>query len=532
MNSYDQIYDVIIIGGGPAGLSSAIYMSRANYKTLLLEKDHFGGQITITDKVVNYPGVYSTSGKELANNMVKQAEAFSCNIKKCDVVSIDTSSHIKKVKTSIGEFNTLSIILALGAKPKTIGFTGEEEYKGRGVAYCATCDGAFFTGKPVYVIGGGFSAVEESMFLTKYADSVDIIVRKDSFSCASSVSEELKHNSKIKVNFNTEVVSIKSTGDTLDTIVLKNNLTQEEKTIKHAEGFGLFVFAGYEANTSWLKGINLNNGYIVTDDNLATNVEGVFAAGDVREKDLRQVVTAVSDGALAATYAERYASKIHKEYNIPAFDIVKKEVVKEDEVDSSDDEAFLSDAIINQLKPLFAKFENNVKIVGLINNSDLGKEIKGFLNELKPISTKLEISTIVKEDEKAHIKIYKNDEEAICFYALPGGHEFNSFIISLYNIAGPGQALSEEDLSLINNFNGNLDIKVLISLSCTMCPELVVTAAMLASKNNKIKTSIYDIAHAVELKEKYKVMSVPCLVLNDEIVSFGKKNISGIFNLL
>ena len=531
MNNYKDIYDVIIIGGGPAGLSSAIYMSRANYKTLLLEKDQFGGQIAITDKVVNYPGVFSTSGKELTNNMVKQAEAFSASIKKCEVISLDLNNDIKKVKTSIGEFSALSIILALGAKPKTIGFEGEEEYKGRGVAYCATCDGAFFTNKPIYVIGGGFSAVEESMFLTKYASSVDLIVRKDKFSCAKSVSDELDHNDKIKVNFNTNVVKVEGSNGVLDTIVLQDANTKEIKTIEHKDGFGLFVFAGYEANTAWLKDIELDNGYIVTDNNLKTNIEGVFAAGDVRQKDLRQVVTAVSDGALAATYAERYSSLMHKKLNLEAFEVekkIEKEEVKEDIVE----DAFLSQDIIKQLQPLFAKFENTVKVVGVINDSELGKEIKGFLNELKPVTNKLDISTIVDNSAAAHIALYKDKEVAVKFHALPGGHEFNSFIITLYNLAGPGQAIGEEDMALINNYKDNLDIKVLISLSCTMCPDLVVAASLIAAKNNNIKTSIYDISHNQELKDKYKVMSVPCLVINDTKVSFGKKNISQIFDLI
>lgn len=201
----EALYDVIIVGGGPAGLSAAIYMARARYRTLVIEKEKFGGQITITSEVVNYPGIPSISGSELTEGMRKQAESFGAEFLLANVEHLQLDDDMKTVTTDHGEKKALGIILATGASPRKIGFPGEQEFQGRGVAYCATCDGEFFTGKDVLVAGGGFAAVEEAIFLTKYARQVLILVRGDSFSCAKSASDELDHYDKIKVLFHTEI---------------------------------------------------------------------------------------------------------------------------------------------------------------------------------------------------------------------------------------------------------------------------------------------------------------------------------------
>ena len=173
----NNLYDVIVIGGGPAGLTAAVYLARAKYRTLVVEKESFGGQITITDEVVNYPGVRRATGKELTETMRAQAESFGAEFMLTEVESLDLSGDIKTVKTARGELKAFGVLLATGAHPRMIGFKGEEEFKGRGVAYCATCDGEFFTGKEVFVVGGGFAAAEEAVFLTKYARHVTILVR-------------------------------------------------------------------------------------------------------------------------------------------------------------------------------------------------------------------------------------------------------------------------------------------------------------------------------------------------------------------
>ena len=180
----DNMYDVIIIGGGPAGLTAAIYLARACYRVLIVEKEKWGGQITITSEVVNYPGIEKTSGEALTEGMRKQAAGFGAEFKLAEVIDVELEGDIKKIKTSAGSYECFGVVIATGAHPRMIGFKGEEEFKGHGVAYCATCDGEFFTGKEVFVIGGGFAAAEEAVFLTKYASHVTVLVREDDFTCA------------------------------------------------------------------------------------------------------------------------------------------------------------------------------------------------------------------------------------------------------------------------------------------------------------------------------------------------------------
>ena len=241
-----NLYDVIIIGGGPAGLTAAIYLARAKYRTLVLEKEKFGGQITITHEVVNYPGVFHTSGEELTETMRKQAEAFGAEFMLTEVEGLELSGEVKTVKTARGDLKAFGVLLATGAHPRMVGFKGEADYRGRGVAYCATCDGEFFTGKDVYVVGGGFAAAEEAMFLTKYARHVTVLIRKDGFSCAQSIAEAATNHPKIAVLTNTEVEEV--FGDsTLRGIRVRNNKTGEVKEFRDPDGgnIGVFVFAGY-----------------------------------------------------------------------------------------------------------------------------------------------------------------------------------------------------------------------------------------------------------------------------------------------
>ena len=242
----DTIYDVVVIGGGPAGLTTALYLARAKYRVLVIEKDNFGGQITITSEVVNYPGVEHTSGAALTETMRKQAQNFGAEFMLAEVERISVEGDLKSVFTSRGELKCFGILLATGARPRMIGFKGEAEFKGHGVAYCATCDGEFFTGKEVFVIGGGFAAAEESVFLTKYARHVNILIRKDDFGCAKSAADEAKHHEKITIFTNTEVEEVM--GDSvLRAIRYRNNKTGEVTEYKADAGdnIGVFVFAGY-----------------------------------------------------------------------------------------------------------------------------------------------------------------------------------------------------------------------------------------------------------------------------------------------
>ena len=264
----ENLYDVIVVGGGPAGLTAALYLARAKYRVLVLEKEQFGGQISITHEVVNYPGIEKTSGKTLTDTMQKQAEAFGAEFVLAEATDFDFSGDVKTVRTNRGDYRCFGILLATGAHPRAVGFKGEEEHKGRGVAYCATGDGEFFTGKDIYVVGGGYAAAEESVFLTKFARHVTILIRKDDFSCAASVADQAKNHEKITVLTNTVLEEV-SGENGLNYARYKNTATGKVTEVKspNGESFGVFVFAGYAPATEIVKGTVERNehGYIVTD---------------------------------------------------------------------------------------------------------------------------------------------------------------------------------------------------------------------------------------------------------------------------
>ncbi len=538
----EKMYDAIIIGGGPAGLTAAIYLARARYRVLVVEKEKIGGQITITSEVVNYPGIISTSGSELTSTMYLQAKNFGAEFLSAAVTSLDLNNKIKEIITSKGSLKTLSVIIATGANPRRVGFDGEDKFQGRGVAYCATCDGEFFTGKDILVIGGGFAAVEESIFLTKYARSITICVRSDEFKCARSVSEELKKYPSIKVLFNTELVKVDGE-NSVESAKLINNLTREETDFSSSDGqnFGVFVFAGYVPNTSLFKDkIKLDdNGYVITDENRMTSVEGVFAAGDLCVKNLRQVVTAVSDGAISATAAEKHISKLHDELNLPDFSQNKSQEINQKNpsvksVTSEDDsDSFLSNEIKAQVGTVIAKFEKDVILRVHDDHTELASKLREFCEEFSSLSERIHYEVVnTDSDPGIHILSYDGSSDRIVFHGVPGGHEFNSFIVALYNTAGPGQAIDESLLASIKAIDKDVDIKVVVSLSCTMCPEAVMGSQRIASLNTRVKAQMYDIQYYPDLKDKYNIMSVPCIILNDSKVVFGKKNASDFVELI
>lgn len=529
---YKNMYDMIIVGGGPAGIASAIYMARAKYKVLVIEKEKIGGQILITSEIVNYPGVYKTSGKDLMKEMQKQAISFGVDFKIAKVENIKTDEDIKIVETNNGEYKAISVVLALGAHPRKVGFTGEDEFLGRGIAYCATCDGEFFTNKPIYVVGGGFAAVEESIFLTRYGTEVNLLVRGDKFNCAQTISDKLLNEPKIKIHFNTEILSVGGKSS-IEYIKIKNNITNEIIEKNHINGLGVFVFAGYQPNTEFLNNlVSLENGYIVLDEKMQTNIEGIYGAGDVCKKDLRQVVTAVSDGALAATSAEKYVESIHKKHNIPNFIIEKKEL-NTDKPSDIKNESYFENDIKQQLDMVFNKFENHVKLKVSSNETEESKEMIKLVEELCILSDKLSIQIEENSNDKCFIEIIKsNEEKGIKYYAMPGGHEFNSFVLTLYNYSGKGQEINEELLNKVIKIKKAKDIKVLMTMTCTMCPDVVVATGKIASLNKNVNASVIDISKHSEIKEKYNVMSVPCIVVDEEKVNFGKKSLEEIINLL
>src|SRR5699024_6036200 len=293
------IYDVVIIGAGPAGMTAAVYASRAEMKTVMLERGVPGGQMANTEEVENFPGVVKTTGPEVSSKMFEHAQNFGDEYKYGD---------IKSLKTSSEEIHTKSVIIATGAEYKTIGVPGEDLLRGRGVSYCAVCDGAFFKERELVVIGGGDSAVEEGVFLTKYASKVTIVHRRDELRAQKILQDRAFKNDKIEFIWDTELQTIN--GDSrVESVTLKNKNTGETYDYK---ADGVFIYIGMLPLTSPFEdlGILNENGYIVTNEEMETDIPGIFAAGDVREKSLRQIVTATGDGSLAAQNAQGYLEKL------------------------------------------------------------------------------------------------------------------------------------------------------------------------------------------------------------------------------
>ncbi len=306
-----KVYDVIIIGGGPAGLSAGLYAARGKMATLILEKEKAGGQIVGTEEVANYPGsLLDDTGPQLIDRMVKQCEKFGAEIRKDNISQVELQDEIKLLIGEKETYKARSIIIASGASPRLLNVPGEKEFTGKGISYCATCDADFFTDFEVFVIGGGDSAIQEAIYLTKFARKVTVVHRRDELRAVKFVQEMAFKNPKIEFLWDSVVEEIRGEG-IVESIVFKNVKTGQTTEYKAAEEdgtFGIFVFVGYIPQTDVFNGkIEMDeSGYIPTDDNMKTNIAGVFAAGDCRVKSLRQVVTAVADGAIAATQAEKY----------------------------------------------------------------------------------------------------------------------------------------------------------------------------------------------------------------------------------
>ena len=535
---------MVIVGGGPAGLTAAIYLARAKYRVVVLEKEKFGGQITITEEIVNYPGVGKTSGKALTEQMRLQAKAFGAEFAMEKVSSIDMDGDIKKVHVDGGKtYEALGVVLALGASPRKLGFTGEREFQGRGVAYCATCDGEFFTDREVLVVGGGLAAVEEAMFLTKYASRVTILVRKGEFAAPAGVVEKLKDYPSISVRFHTEVVE--AGGETTLTYAkLKNNETGEISEYRAADGgnFGIFVFAGYEPATGLVKDqVRLDRGYIVTDASMMTSVPGIFAAGDVCIKALRQVVTAVADGAIAATALEKNVSGIREKLQLPEFaqqgekTPMPQAAAKAEAPKASDSasDSFISPELRQQLTAVFNQFAGDVTVVLQKAEDPHGRELEGFLGELKGIHSRVHTAVETAAAGPSHLEIRgASGSSGIRYYSVPGGHEFNSFVIALYNVAGPGKNVGEALEKRIKALPGGHLLQVMTTLSCTNCPEVVMGTQKMASVHPGLEAEMYDLAKYPEFKKQYNIMAVPCLVIDGKQTVFGKRNLEELVEIL
>lgn len=586
--SRNDLYDVIVIGGGPAGLTAGLYLARARYRVLILEKDDFGGQITITNEVVNYPGVGRTTGRALTQTMRQQAQDFGAEFLSAEAIGLDVHGDVKTVHTSRGDLKAFGILIATGASPRKLGFEGESEYAGRGVAYCATCDGEFFAGKEVLVVGGGFAAAEESVFLTTYASKVTVLVREQDFTCDAVVAAAAKNNPKIDVRYQVELQGVTAGQGGLREASILNRATGQTETWKPADGgtFGVFVFAGYVPATNLVRGVvELDDyGYVVTHGYLETSVPGVYAAGDLRAKNLRQVVTATADGAIAAVELERYAKRMSEKTGLtpqrPVSCAYEQSTTKTDAASldataptptpapatkrNADAAAnavrksseLFSDATRQQLNVVFGRMSRPVTLALELDDTPLSTELRGFIDALVALSGGKLKSTVVdgeyKKDDTGRAvfdvdsvlpaarpcvrMVVDGEPTGLAFHGVPSGHEFNSFVLGLYNVAGPGQPLGDDLIDRSRSITDPLDIMVLVSLTCTMCPETVLASQRIASLNPAVRAEAYDVAHFPELRDHYGAMSVPCIVITradgTQQVEFGKKSIPQMLELV
>lgn len=585
--SRNDLYDVIVIGGGPAGLTAGLYLARARYRVLILEKDDFGGQITITNEVVNYPGVGRTTGRALTQTMRQQAQDFGAEFLSAEAIGLDVHGDVKTVHTSRGDLKAFGILIATGASPRKLGFEGESEYAGRGVAYCATCDGEFFAGKEVLVVGGGFAAAEESVFLTTYASKVTVLVREQDFTCDAVVAAAAKNNPKIDVRYQVELQGVTAGQGGLREASILNRATGQTETWKPADGgtFGVFVFAGYVPATNLVRGVvELDDyGYVVTHGYLETSVPGVYAAGDLRAKNLRQVVTATADGAIAAVELERYAKRMSEKTGLtpqrPVSCVYEQSTAKTDAASldataptptpapatkrNADAAAnavrkpgeLFSDATRQQLNVVFGRMSRPVTLALELDDTPLSTELRGFIDALVALSGGKLKSTVddgeYEKDDTGHAvfdvdsvlpaarpcvrMVVDGEPTGLAFHGVPSGHEFNSFVLGLYNVAGPGQPLGDDLIERAKSIASPLSIMILVSLTCTMCPETVLASQRIASLNPAVRAEAYDVAHFPELRDHYGAMSVPCIVINrggEQTVEFGKKSIPQMLDLI
>lgn len=537
----EHIYDLIIIGSGPAGLSAGIYAGRSTLDTLILEADTVGGQVTTTSIVYNYPAAPAIDGTKLANQMQKQAADFGVTIKRDGVQEVQLDGEIKVITTKSGHhYQTRSVVVATGAHPRKVGFKGEDEFRGRGVAYCSTCDGELFSGLQVFVVGGGYAAAEEADYLTRYAKHVTVLVRGDHFSCPPLTASRALDNPKVSVEYNTEIKEV--SGDTyLTAMTLVNNQTGQEQTYQVEEGdktFGVFVYVGTEPETDLFKGkLDLDShGYILADEQCATNIAGVYAAGDVLAKELRQIITAASDGALAATNAEAYVTAEKKRLGIPVHVTPAKPAAKtvgqtsqvaDQPAPQHTGDCFTSD-LVEQLKAIFGRLTKDVILQVLGDDSQLSQELTSFVDELAKLDSHLQVATAPVPDDldlAPQIRLLVDGlDTGLRFAGVPTGHEINSLILGIYNVAGPGQEIAPELVERIKALPAT-EIEIGVSLTCHFCPDVVAACQRMASLNPQVTATMIDLQHFPQIREERQIMSVPATMIDGGPVIFGSQTL-------
>lgn len=536
-----HLYDLIIVGAGPAGLSAGLYAGRATLDTLILEGDTVGGQVTTTSVVYNYPAVEKVDGTQLMNQMQKQVTDFGVTIAHDQVEKYQLADEVKLLVGKSGqEYRARSVIIATGAQPRTVGFSGENEFRGRGVAYCSTCDGELFSGLQIFVIGGGYAAAEEADYLSRFGKHVTVLVRGDHFSCPPLMAARALNNPKVSVKYNTEVKQV--TGDDYVTAAtLVNNKTGKE-TVYHVDDgdntFGIFIYVGTKPATEKLQGlVDLNDqGYIKAAADGATNVPGVYAAGDVIVKNLRQIITAASDGAVAATAAEQYVTAQKQRQGVPIHTAPVKTAtqpvgqttdLEHQEKVSPHQGNWLTTEIDSQLKPIFARLPKPVTLEVNTDGSALSQQLLSFTTEFASLDDHLTVKT--KEGQGELLPLLKlldadGQDTGLHYAGIPTGHELNSLVLGVYNVAGPGQTIDPALADRIKRLPA-AKIRIGVSLTCHFCPDVVAACQRMASLNPGITATMIDLQHFPDLRKSKKIMSVPATMINDAPVIFGSQSL-------
>ncbi len=536
-----HLYDLIIVGAGPAGLSAGLYAGRATLDTLILEGDTVGGQVTTTSVVYNYPAVEKVDGTQLMNQMQKQVTDFGVTIAHDQVEKYQLADEVKLLVGKSGqEYRARSVIIATGAQPRTVGFSGENEFRGRGVAYCSTCDGELFSGLQIFVIGGGYAAAEEADYLSRFGKHVTVLVRGDHFSCPPLMAARALNNPKVSVKYNTEVKQV--TGDDYVTAAtLVNNKTGKE-TVYHVDDgdntFGIFIYVGTKPATEKLQGlVDLNDqGYIKAAADGATNVPGVYAAGDVIVKNLRQIITAASDGAVAATAAEQYVTAQKQRQGVPIHTAPVKTAtqpvgqttdLEHQEKVSPHQGNWLTTEIDSQLKPIFARLMKPVTLEVNTDGSALSQQLLSFTTEFGSLDDHLTVKT--KEGQGELLPLLKlldadGQDTGLHYAGIPTGHELNSLVLGVYNVAGPGQTIDPALADRIKRLPA-AKIRIGVSLTCHFCPDVVAACQRMASLNPGITATMIDLQHFPDLRKSKKIMSVPATMINDAPVIFGSQSL-------
>lgn len=536
-----HLYDLIIVGAGPAGLSAGLYAGRATLDTLILEGDTVGGQVTTTSVVYNYPAVEKVDGTQLMNQMQKQVTDFGVTIAHDQVEKYQLADEVKLLVGKSGqEYRARSVIIATGAQPRTVGFSGENEFRGRGVAYCSTCDGELFSGLQIFVIGGGYAAAEEADYLSRFGKHVTVLVRGDHFSCPPLMAARALNNPKVSVKYNTEVKQV--TGDDYVTAAtLVNNKTGKE-TVYHVDDgdntFGIFIYVGTKPATEKLQGlVDLNDqGYIKAAADGATNVPGVYAAGDVIVKNLRQIITAASDGAVAATAAEQYVTAQKQRQGVPIHTAPVKTAtqpvgqttdLEHQEKVSPHQGNWLTTEIDSQLKPIFARLTKPVTLEVNTDGSALSQQLLSFTTEFASLDDHLTVKT--KEGQGDLLPLLKlldadGQDTGLHYAGIPTGHELNSLVLGIYNVAGPGQTIDPALADRIKRLPA-AKIRIGVSLTCHFCPDVVAACQRMASLNPGITATMIDLQHFPDLRKSKKIMSVPATMINDAPVIFGSQSL-------